>query len=81
MLEEDLRPTLEWIALTNNDWSQAARLWADTVKRGRQLSDVDLLIAAIATRLDAIIVSSDTDFDALPVKRENWRTPPPSSGS
>jgi predicted nucleic acid-binding protein len=40
---------------------------------GNQLADVDLLIAAVATRLGDIIVSSDTDFDALPVKRENWR--------
>jgi len=35
---------------------------------------VDLLIAALALRLDAIIVTNDEDFLALPVKRENWRT-------
>lgn len=78
-LEEVLRPSFNWITLTDDDWLQAARYWALATGSGRQLSDVDLLIAAIATRLDAIIVTSDADFDALPVKRENWRTPPPGS--
>jgi predicted nucleic acid-binding protein len=44
--------------------------------KGRQFSDMDLLIAAIAKRLDAILVSSDSDFDALPVTREDWRKEP-----
>lgn len=79
-LENNLRPVFEWVALTDDDWLQAARYWALATSRGRQLSDVDLLIAAIATRLDAVIVSSDADFDALPVKRQNWRLTP-SSGS
>jgi predicted nucleic acid-binding protein len=34
---------------------------------------MDLLTAAMAMRLNAIIVSADDDFDALAVKRENWR--------
>jgi predicted nucleic acid-binding protein len=37
------------------------------------LSDVDVLLAALAHRLDGIIASSDSDYDPLPVKRENWR--------
>ncbi len=57
------------------DWERAAQFWADSKSKGRQLSDIDILIAAIAHRIDAIIVSSDADFDALPVKRENWREP------
>jgi hypothetical protein len=27
----------------------------------------------MAIRLDAILVTADEDFSALPVKRENWR--------
>jgi predicted nucleic acid-binding protein len=34
---------------------------------------VDLLIAAVAQRIDAVIVSADADFDHLSVRRENWR--------
>ena len=41
--------------------------------QGKQLSDVDLLIAALAQRLDGVVVTSDDDFDALPIQRENWR--------
>jgi predicted nucleic acid-binding protein len=60
---------LEWVEMRSSDWEQAARLWADAVSRGKQLSDVDLLIASIALRQNAIIVSSDADFDAFPIKR------------
>ena len=46
------------------DWHQASQYWADARHAGRQLSDVDLLLAAVAARLDAVIVSSDEDFNA-----------------
>jgi predicted nucleic acid-binding protein len=71
--EQQFVPALEWIPLVDADWEQAARFWAETRRKGKQLSDADLLLAALATRLGAIIVSADEDFDALPVKRENWR--------
>lgn len=69
-------PALEWVELTTDDWTQAARYWAAATAKGKQLSDVDLLIAALATRLSAIIVSADEDFDALGVRREDWRKTP-----
>ncbi len=72
---QKLHVRLGWIELTDEDWQRATRLWVEMVSRGRQLSDVDLLIAAIAIRLDAVIVTADADFDALPVRRENWRQP------
>ena len=71
--EQQVRPLFQWIRLEDQDWEQAAIFWASTRKRGKQFSDIDLLVAAIATRLDAVIISADKDFDALPVKRENWR--------
>lgn len=37
--------------------------------------DVEL-VAAVASRLGGAIISSDADFDALPVPRENWRDKP-----
>ncbi len=71
--EKLIKPQFEWTPLEYNDWVQASHYWADAVNRGKQLSDIDLLIAALATRLDAVIVSADTDFDVLPIKREDWR--------
>ena len=68
-----IKPQFEWIPLTDADWQQAARFWAEAHTAGKQLSDVDLLLAALAQRIDAVIVSSDADFDALPIKRVNWR--------
>jgi len=59
--------------LSDIDWEQAAQFWADAVSRGKQHSDVDLLVAAIAKRLEATVITADDDFDSLPVKRENWR--------
>lgn len=71
--ESRFAPQLDEVMLIRADWQQAAQFWADSTRIGKQLSDVDLLIAALAARLNAIIVSADTDFDILPVKRENWR--------
>ncbi len=73
---EQLLPTLDWLPLTDADWRQAAKYWAQATRQGRQFSDVDLLVAAVATRLTAIIASSDADFDALPVKRVDWHKSP-----
>lgn len=70
---EAVLPRLTWIGLIEVDWIQAIQFWADARRKGRQMSDIDVLLATIAIRLDAVIVSSDGDFDALPVRRENWR--------
>jgi len=56
------------------NWQQAAQFWADAVNKGKQLSDVDLLVAAVAARLGGVVVSADGDFDALPVRRNIWRS-------
>lgn len=68
-----IKPQFQWINIETSDWHQAAQLWAAAVSQGKQLADIDLLIAAVAVRLDGIIVSADEDFDALNVHRENWR--------
>ncbi len=73
-LNDVILPQLEWVALTDEDWLQAARFWATTVSAGKQLADTDLLLAAITQRLAATLITSDDDFDALPIKRANWRT-------
>lgn len=73
-LNDQILPQFEWLRVTDADWLLAAQLWADTVSRGKQLSDVDLLLAALAQRLDAVLVTGDDDFAPLPIKRENWRS-------
>ncbi len=77
-LNNEIIPLFEWYTLNDNDWLQAAYLWAHTTRTGRQLSDVDLLLAAITQRLDATLVTSDDDFNALSVNRINWRIAQPS---
>ncbi|SRR5258706_15362464 len=64
-----------WLDLIDVDWGQAAQFWASARSRGKQLVDIDVLLAALAYRLNATIVSSDQDFAALPIRRINWRTP------
>ena len=69
--QEIFMPQLIWLALEDEDWQQAAVFWSDTRKRGRQLSDTDLLIAALTLRIGGILVTADNDFEALPIPREN----------
>ena len=71
--EERINPQFQWVNITEADWQQAARFWADAANKGKALSDVDLLVAAVARRLAGIVVSADGDFDELPVQRVNWR--------
>lgn len=73
IFEQQVVPMLTWLPVLDADWRQAAEFWSLTVQAGKQLADTDLLIAALAKRLDAVIVSADNDFDALSLKRENWR--------
>lgn len=73
---ETIVPLMDHFALIEEDWQVAAQLWATMRNQGIQLSDVDLLIAALAQRLNAVVVTSDNDFAALPVQREDWRNGP-----
>jgi len=71
--ENLIRPNFQWTGLTDFDWRQVAVFWADMKRIGKQLSDMDLLIAAITKRLNATLVTADDDFMALPIMRDNWR--------
>ncbi len=71
--EQSIKPQFIWVSFTDEDWTRAAELWSTAVRGGRQLSDIDLLIAAVTIRLHATLVTADDDFDALPVTRANWR--------
>ncbi|MBZ0320325.1 MAG: PIN domain-containing protein [Anaerolineae bacterium] len=69
-------PKFHLEALVEQDWMVAAQYWADARVKGRQLSDIDLLLAALATRLSATIITNDNDFVILPVRTENWEKKP-----
>jgi predicted nucleic acid-binding protein len=73
ILTDRLQKMFLWESVLEQDWIEAAYLWAKTVSSGRQLSDMDLLIAVIAKRLNAILVTSDKDFLGLGLPIENWR--------
>jgi predicted nucleic acid-binding protein len=72
-LNQQVVPLLTWIPLVDSDWEQAARFWADARRQGRQLSDPDLVLSALAYRLGATLISADNDYDILPITREDWR--------
>ncbi len=75
ILKGRLKNMFLWESVLEQDWVEAAYLWAKMVSSGRQLSDMDLLIAVIAKRLNAILVTSDNDFMVLGLTIENWRLP------
>lgn len=54
-----------------------ARLYAEAFdelrRRGRALSQVDIMLAALARQMNATLLTSDRDFEALPdLRLENW---------
>lgn len=49
----------EYDELSRDDWDEAAELWAQLRRRGRQVTDADLLIGVYAERRSAIVVTSN----------------------
>ncbi len=71
---ENLASQFAWCDTVLADWETAARMWAEREQRGRPIADADVLIAAQAQRLKAILVTdNEKDFDMLDVSIENWR--------
>jgi tRNA(fMet)-specific endonuclease VapC len=71
---ERLVARFEWCDVLSADWELAAHLWVERTKIGKPIEDADLLIAAQAKRLGAILVTdNEKDFDDLGVKIENWK--------
>ena len=71
---ERLISNLAWHDIERADWDEAARLWAEREKSGAPIQDADLLIAVLAKRLGAILVTAnEKDFKDLGVRIENWR--------
>jgi predicted nucleic acid-binding protein len=71
--DDIVKRQFQWVAVEEDDWKQAARFWAEMANAGKAFSDIGLLVAAVAKRLGGVIVSADTDLDALSNSHENWR--------
>lgn len=73
-LDENFRNVLHWLPVSDATWDHAAQLWADCRWQGRPHDDDgDLLIAAQARALGAVVVTRNTrDFADLQVTVENW---------
>jgi tRNA(fMet)-specific endonuclease VapC len=71
---ETLVARFEWCDVIQEDWELAARLWVACSNAGNPMEGTDLLIAAQAQRLKAILVTdNEKDFDMLDASIENWR--------
>ncbi len=52
------------------------RIAARLKQRGRTISAVDMMLASLAEQMNPVLVSTDSDFDALPhIPREDWTKP------
>jgi len=50
-----------------------AEVYHELQKAGRALSQVDMLLAALARHLNATLLTTDEDFQALPdIQTDNW---------
>ena len=48
-------------------------IYVDLRRRGRAISHVDIVVAALAREMDLTILTTDRDFEAVPdVRTENW---------
>lgn len=55
------------------DWNEAARLWAELNGSGRSISDPDLLLAVLARKWSAVLVTTNTrHFANLGIPLEDW---------
>lgn len=84
-IEQTARPPKNWRAL--DERLQQVRIWPidihvarrygvifnDLRAKGRALSQVDMMVAALAQHMGLTILTTDRDFEALPdIPTDNW---------
>lgn len=72
-LYQDLVARWQRCNLLFEDWNHAALLWAEHHRTGRSISDLDLLLAVLALKHDAMLVTSNTrHFEGLNIALADW---------
>ena len=70
---EQLIQSWETVDIVGSDWETATDLWAVRHRRGRPITDADLLIAVTALKTGAILVTNNTrHYEGLGLTLENW---------
>jgi predicted nucleic acid-binding protein len=67
--------TASWprCSLSFRDWDEAAQLWAERHRYGRSIADLDLFLAVLARRENAVLVTSNVrHFEGLGIPFEDW---------
>ena len=68
-----LLKSLVYIELEQNDWEMAAKMRGHLMQKGIAMSVPDALIAAQASRLNAIVVTNNLDhFKDTSTSLEDW---------
>jgi tRNA(fMet)-specific endonuclease VapC len=71
-----LHRLLEYVRLWPIDQRIArsyGEIFLDLERRGRMLSFVDILLAALCRKMNLTLLTTDRDFEALPdIRTENW---------
>lgn len=69
-------------SLSFEDWNSASLLWAELHRSGRSISDLDLLLATLARKHRAVLVTSNTQhFEDLGLILEDWTQPAASASA
>jgi predicted nucleic acid-binding protein len=75
-LYEELASSWTLCDLTFEDWRTASLVWAERHEVGRPITDLDLLMAVLARKEKAVLVTSNgRHFEGLGVPLEDWLTP------
>ncbi|HEY0510496.1 MAG TPA: hypothetical protein VGH73_01245 [Thermoanaerobaculia bacterium] len=73
---EQLTSSWQRCDLSFGDWRDAAHLWAERHRAGQSISDFDLLLAILALREEAVLVTSNVrHFEGLGIRLEDWSAP------
>jgi tRNA(fMet)-specific endonuclease VapC len=76
---EEIIERFAYTEFQRNTWNRASGLWAFSRDVGMPLPDADILVAAQALELDAVVVTDNEShfrvFEPLGLKVENWTKP------
>ncbi|MFL6192684.1 MAG: type II toxin-antitoxin system VapC family toxin [Thermoanaerobaculia bacterium] len=62
--------------LSFDDWREAARLWAERHRSGQAIADLDLMLAVLARREGAVLVTTNVrHFQGLGIELQDWMAP------